>query len=107
MKFFICTNSIENYIIFLLIIFKACTTLTFKRGSRIIRQGEIGSLLFIIVQGEVRIWRTVHRNSLDFQDGTLLDDLSENSGSTQRDPVDQWAKEKLDGVCFFFFLFFI
>ena len=49
------------------------------------------------MQGEVRIWRTVHRNSLVFQDGTLQNDLSE-TGSTQRDPVDQWAKEKLDGV---------
>jgi hypothetical protein len=28
-------------------------------------EGEIGALLFIIVQGEVRIWRTVHRNSID------------------------------------------
>ena len=46
-------------------------------------EGEIGALLFIIVQGEVRIWRTVHRNSIDVPTtATTTNGASTNGAST-------------------------
>ena len=65
---------------------EVCTMMTFKSGSPIIRQGEIGSLLFVIVQGEVRIWRRV-RQSMDTSGmSSLLESSTPEEGEEPRNP---------------------
>eukprot|EP00946_MAST-07B_sp_MAST-7B-sp1_P000234 g234.t1 len=64
---------------------EVCTMMTFKSGSQIIRQGEIGSLLFVIVQGEVRIWRRVRRSlhSMNGMSSLLGTSIAEEGGGTE------------------------
>jgi CRP-like cAMP-binding protein len=75
---------------------EVCTMMTFKSGSPIIRQGEIGSLLFVIVQGEVRIWRRV-RQSMDAIGGlsSLLDTSISEEGEEPLNRVSNYKEQEL------------